>query len=195
MEKEKLLADSRLLFTIHRDRQIGSNNCMQMRLYPEQGVQLFARHGIPEIVVSDNGPQFSAALYSNFAQSYGFDHITSSPYFLQSNGEAERAVGTIKRLLNKEEDPYMSLLAYRTTTLQNGYSPSELLMSRRLRSTVPISLKQHMPEKPDMAMVRNRDEEIKEKQKRNFDRRHRSTELPPLSPGDLVWLPSQEKRQ
>ena len=87
----------------------------------------------------------------------------------------------------------MALLAYRTTPLQNGYSPSELLMSRRLRSTVPISLKQRMPEKPDMAMVRNRDEEIKEKQKRNFDRRHRSTELPPLSPGDLVWLPSQEK--
>ena len=154
---------------------------------------IFARHGIPEIVVSDNGPQFSAAHYSNFAQSYGFDHITSSPYFPQSNGEAERAVGTIKRLLNKEEDPYMALLAYHTTPLQNGYSPSELLMSRRLRSTVPISLKQRMPEKPDMAMVRDRDEEIKEKQKRNFDRRHRSTELPPLSPGDLVWLPSQEK--
>ena len=109
---------------------------------------IFARHGIPEIVVSDNGPQFSATHYSNFAQSYGFDHITSSPYFPQSNGEAERAVGTIKRLLNKEEDPYMALLAYRTTPLQNGYSPSELLMSRRLLSTVPILLKQRMPEKP-----------------------------------------------
>ena len=145
--------------------------------------------------MSDNGPQFSAAHYSNFAQSYGFDHITSSPYFPQSNGEAERAVGTIKRLLNKEEDPYMALLAYRTTPLQNGYSPSELLMSRRLRSTFPISLKQRMPEKPDMAMVRNRDEEIKEKQKRNFDRRHRSTELPPLSPAWRFSMATQPGKE
>lgn len=53
---------------------------------------IFARHGIPETLISDNGPQFSAEVFQRFAEEYGFEHITSSP---QSNGEAERAVQTI----------------------------------------------------------------------------------------------------
>lgn len=84
----------------------------------------FARHGIPVEVITDNGPQFSVKLFENFASSYGFVHKTSSPKFSQSNGEAERAVQTIKQILTKNEDPYIGLLAYRSTPLENGYSPS-----------------------------------------------------------------------
>ncbi|UYV67569.1 hypothetical protein LAZ67_5001246, partial [Cordylochernes scorpioides] len=51
---------------------------------------IFARHGIPETVVSDNGTQFGAAReFANFARQYGFTHVTSSPRFPQSNGMAE----------------------------------------------------------------------------------------------------------
>ncbi len=53
---------------------------------------MFARHGIPETFVSNNGPQFSGAAMKAFASDYGFDHVTSSPKFPQSNGEAERTV-------------------------------------------------------------------------------------------------------
>ena len=73
---------------------------------------IFARHGIPEMVISDNGPQFAAESFKEFAQGYNFDHVTSSPYYPQSNGEAETAVKTIKDLLKKEGDPYLSLLTY-----------------------------------------------------------------------------------
>ena len=55
---------------------------------------IFAHHGIPEVVISDNGPQFSSELYAKFAQQYGFEHITISPHYPRSNGEAERAVKT-----------------------------------------------------------------------------------------------------
>ncbi len=48
------------------------------------------------IVVSDNGPQYSSKKYEEFADNYHFQHITASPYHPQSNGEAERAIGTLK---------------------------------------------------------------------------------------------------
>ena len=57
---------------------------------------IFARHGIPEVVYSDNGPQFQSTILQTVCSNlYQFKHITSSP---QSNGEAERAVATIKNL-------------------------------------------------------------------------------------------------
>ena len=65
---------------------------------------MFARHGILQYVVSDNGPQYSSEIFSKFAKAYGFIHITSSPKYPQSNGEVKRAVRTIKSLLKKADD-------------------------------------------------------------------------------------------
>ena len=107
---------------------------------------IFAHHGIPETLISANRPQYASQEFAEFAQDYEFQHRTSSPYFLQGNGEAERAVGTIKSLLGKKGDPYKVLLAYRSTPLQIGYSPIELLMGRLLRSTVPTTRAQRDPE-------------------------------------------------
>ena len=62
---------------------------------------IFARHGIPEVVMSDNGPQYSSDQFAKFANQYGFKHNTSSPKYPQSNGAAERAVRTIKEMMTK----------------------------------------------------------------------------------------------
>ena len=149
---------------------------------------VFARHGIPREVVSDNGPQFSSAEFRKFADEYGFAHITSSPKYPQSNGEAERAVRTIKSLLKKAEDPYLALLTYRSTPLQNGYSLVELLMCRRLRTTVPIVSEKLKPSLPDYPSLQAKEKESRKKQKDNFDIRHRARSLEPLLPGDHVWI-------
>ena len=97
---------------------------------------IFARHGIPQYVMSDNSPQFLADVFSTFSNDYGFTHITSSPQFPQSNGEAEYTVKTVKALLKKcddrKEDHYLALIAYRVTHLECRYSPAELLMSHML---------------------------------------------------------------
>ena len=98
---------------------------------------IFARHGIPETVIPDNRPQYSSAEFSKFAQEWGFSHVTSSPKYPQRNREVERTVQTIKNFLTKAEDPHEALLAYRATPLENGFSPAELRMGRRLRTTLP----------------------------------------------------------
>lgn len=99
--------------------------------------ELFARYGIPEIVRSDNGPQFQTS-FKHFAKEYNFIHITSSPYFPQSNGLVERTVQTAKQLIKKnKDDMFIALLSYRTTPLESGFSPAELLMCRKLRTNLP----------------------------------------------------------
>ena len=78
---------------------------------------IFARHGIPDVLVSDNGPQYASQEFKDSATAYDFRHVTSSPHHSQGNGEAERAVKTIKRLLKCNSDPNVVLLLYRSTPL------------------------------------------------------------------------------
>ena len=70
---------------------------------------IFSRHGIPSILVSDNGPQYSSYEMKEFDGKYGFQHVTSSPLYPQANGQAERAVKTVKQLLGNAKDPHMAL--------------------------------------------------------------------------------------
>ena len=56
----------------------------------------FARHGILETLVSDNGPQYASQEKEDFAHEYNFVHATSSPYYQQSKGLAERMVKNIE---------------------------------------------------------------------------------------------------
>ena len=159
---------------------------------------IFARHGIPQTIVSDNGPQYSSDLFDKFSQEYGFVHVKSSPKYPQANGEAERAVRTIKNLLKKNQsqnsDMYLALLAYRSTPIANGYSPSELLMGRKLRTIVPILPQQLQPKLPNTFALRRKEQHIKEKQKQTYNKRHRVTKLTPLKKGNRVWLPQMGKK-
>ena len=99
---------------MHRTTQVESTNynCRYYYTIITYTKSLFARHGISEFVYSENRPHFSSEAFKQFALTYQFKHITSSPCFPQSNGEAEKAAGTVKSLLKKGGDPYLVLLAY-----------------------------------------------------------------------------------
>jgi len=155
-------------------------------------VPFFARHGIPEVVVSDNSPQFASQSYNKFAEEYGFQHVISSPYHTEGNGEEERGVQIVKNLLKKAKDPYLALLAYHSTPLEVGISPSQLLMSRCLRTTVPIIERQRQPHIPDFGAVAARDGRAKKRQKDNFDACRGARNVPTLDLGDSVWVTDRQ---
>ena len=95
-------------------------------------------------MVSDNGPQFVSEKMKKWFDKWDITHITSSPRYPQSNGEAERAVQTVKSLMNKNINLQAALCSYRDTPLANGYSPAQLLFGRSLNSMGSTARKQLM---------------------------------------------------
>ena len=103
----------------------------------------FSCHGIPEIVISDNGPQYDSADFAKFAKDWHFQHITSSPHNPQSNGKAESAVKICENIMKKAAlgkfDPYLALLDYHNTPTGIGSSPAQRLFSRRTCNLLPLT--------------------------------------------------------
>ena len=102
----------------------------------------FARYGKPDELISDNGPQFSSAKFQKFMRDWDITHNTSSPHYPQSNGKAESAVKTAKRMMRKttNEDQYLVLLSIRNTPQQGiDLSPAQRLMGRRTKTLVPAT--------------------------------------------------------
>lgn len=148
-----------------------------------------ARHGIPDQLVSDNGQPFSSAKFQQFADTYGFEHITSSPTYPQSNGKVENTVKTAKHLLEKavksEQDPYLALLDWRNTPTETlNSSPVQRLFGRRTKTPLPTSnqlLKPKLPEEVDQKLKL-------QKAKQSLYYNQGAKELKELRPGDTVRL-------
>ena len=104
---------------------------------------MFARYGIPEQLVSDNGPQFVSEEFGQFMKLNGIKHIKCSPYHPSSNGQAERFVRTFKQAIRAGERESLPLdqrlqnflLMYRVTPhATTGVSPCKLFLGRDLRT-------------------------------------------------------------
>uniref|UniRef100_A0A5S6QFE8 RNA-directed DNA polymerase n=1 Tax=Trichuris muris TaxID=70415 RepID=A0A5S6QFE8_TRIMR len=154
---------------------------------------IFSRHGIPEIVRCDNGPCFSAFEFSEFANAYQFQLVTSSPRYAQSNGEAERAVLTVKSMLEKSDDIHLALLAYRTTPMASGFSPAELLFGRNLRTNIPVLASSLLPRQVDHGVFRERDAIEKKRQCTAYDRRHGARMREPMKAGQEVLVKDRKQ--
>lgn len=107
--------------------------------------EIFAMHGLPEVVVSDNGTNFTSAEFAEFMKRNGIKHIKVAPYHPASNGQAERAVRIFKEGFEKMKTGSIRtrlsrfLLHYRTTPhTTTGVPPAQLLTKRKLRTQLDL---------------------------------------------------------
>ena len=100
----------------------------------------FATLGLPQILVTDNGPQFTSSEFSQFTKNNGIKHITSSPYHPATNRFAERTVQTFKEGMRRQKTGSVEtrvarfLFAYRKTPQSTtGILPAVMMFNRPLR--------------------------------------------------------------
>lgn len=107
----------------------------------------FARYGLPNTIISDNGPQLVSTEFEHFCTTNGIKHTTSPPYHPATNGAAENSVKTFKSALNKllmDSSCYnlsisalvsKYLFSYRNTPhCVTGETPSKLMFLRKVKT-------------------------------------------------------------
>ena len=134
----------------------------------------FADFGQPATIRSDNGPQYDSREFKAFAKEYAFDHVTSSPTFARSNGQVERSVQTVKRLMVKATEDgkcfWNSLQMWRNTPLAGDLpSPAQLLQGRTLYDGIPLKKHCLFPRAYDGEQVRAKFVERQTVMKGNHD--------------------------
>ena len=145
---------------------------------------MFAQHGLPEQLVSDNGPQFTSTEFAEFLKGNQIKHIRSAPYHPASNGLAERFVRTMKRTLKSSVKERKSihhrlvefLFEYRATPHgTTNVSPSELFLKRNLRTRFDL-------------MIPNTKGHVTAKQADQKQQHDKHTQLLSLFPGSLEMV-------
>ena len=149
-------------------------------------------------VVSDNGSLYSNTRklfnstheFKQFAEEWGFRHITSSPEYPQSNDAAERTVQTAKRVLKKaaadHKGPFEGPLKYRNTPLEDIGVSSVQLLRWRTRTMIPTHQRLLLPQAVDPDRVVKALQLRQFVSKKNYDKQTRG--LPPLNVGSKVRI-------
>ncbi len=115
----------------------------------------FCRTAAPDLLWSDGGPQFTSHLLADFLQTWGVKHMTSSPHYPQSNGKAESAVKSMKKLISAAWTGRSinwgilsrALLQYRSTPCRkDGLSPAQKLFGHPVQDSLPAHLRSFAPE-------------------------------------------------
>ncbi|XP_059083389.1 uncharacterized protein LOC131880720 [Tigriopus californicus] len=110
--------------------------------------------GGPNVLRSENGPQFSSSLTQAFLEGWGVEWRPSSPYHSQSNDHAEAMVKAVKYLVAKTgsdinpEEFDNGLLKFRNTPQEDGISPAQRLFGRALRSNLLVNWRALRPKLP-----------------------------------------------
>lgn len=171
---------------------------------------LCATFGVPEEVSSDGGPEFVASETEAFFQQWGIRHRLSSSYHPRSNGRAEVAVKSMKRLLQSATNPenalnedsvIFGLLQYRNTPdISSGTSPAQILFGRPLKDRIPIPPGTTIFENKNTApiwqeMWKAREEALRVRFGKQMEAHQtHSRNLPALKKNDKVQIQNQQGR-
>lgn len=114
-------------------------------------ISVFARFGLPDVVVTDGGPPFNSKEFVSFLECQGIKVLKSPPYNPESNGQAERMVRVIKDVLKKhlldektksleiEDRLNLFLINYRNSCLgTEGMFPSEKIFSFKPKTLLDL---------------------------------------------------------
>ena len=161
----------------------------------EKTKTMFISFGVPDIIISDNGPQYSSQEFKKFCSDWNICHRPVNPHFPQENGMAERAVQTAKQILDLP-DPEIGLLNYRATLHSaTGISPSLALLGREIQTRLPVLSKVLLPRSVKPEEIRAADKSAKQRYKQYYDDRYGARNLPVLPQGEpvLVKLDNEKK--
>ena len=158
--------------------------------------KMFATHGLPYTVASDNGPHFVAESFQKFLNDNGIKHRKITPLWPQANREIERQNRSLRKRKQiaqvEREDWKKAVLTYvvadrNTPHPSTGACPAELLFQRKLRKK--------LPELREVAkldeQVRDQDRDKKSKMKYYADRAP-NAEGNSLMEGGKVLLKQQQ---
>ena len=174
---------------------------------------MFVTFGVPVEMASDGGPEFKAQETADFLKRWGVKHRLSSAYHPKSNGRAELAVKSTKRLLEDNIGPdgelntdkvVQALLMKRNTPDPDcRLSPAEVIFGRKLRDTLPYRGLQQSPmvfENKDIDSKWReawslKEEALKQRYMKHLEKLDNGSHLPPpLRHGDRVWCQAQAGR-
>lgn len=153
---------------------------------------IFEEHRIPSKLVTGDDTQFTSALLQEFCETYGFNHVTTSPYYPQSNGFTERNVQTVKNLLQKCKesgaDLHLAMLYFRSTPLDHNIaSPAKFINSRVYQTNLPSMFKPSLSLSADSEI----NTKLQARQNQQKSQYHKfSKTLPAIHPDDPVRVPN-----
>ena len=135
--------------------------------------KMFSEFGVPDVVKFDNGPPFNSKEFASFADDLGFKHRKVTPKWARANGEVERFVRTVKKVIktaklehkHPKQELNRLLRNYRATPHSaTRVAPATARFGRPMKTKLPESTIPHSdPE------IRERDWTAKAKMKKHAD--------------------------
>lgn len=160
--------------------------------------KMFSEFGVPDVVKSDNGPPFNSKEFASFADDLGFKHRKVTPKWARANGEVERFVRTVKKVIktaklehkNPKQELNRLLRNYRATPHSTTrVAPATALFGRPMKTKLPeLTIPHSDPE------IRERDWTAKAKMKKHADNK-RYIRPSTVKEGDTVIVKRDDSKK
>ena len=156
---------------------------------------IFARHGVPEKVTTDNGPPFNGKEFQIYMRQLGIEYHSSTPLWPQGNAEVESFNKPLEKAIRTahiEERPWQQelskfLLNYRSTPHSTTkVPPAEMLFNRQIRGKLPV-----LPTRMkvvDRHQEAGSNQEVKRKKSRDYANARRHAKQSSFQVGDTVLV-------